>query len=583
MRHSKMAEWMENVEKAISRIMADKVYTSAEFKRERDTFNALCKDLERTEVKKWLAQILEILMAERAKDQKKTEGDRLEVLIKKHEELIPNVQKTSVMVDLYWKCYAYGDELKPHIEFLDGIMLSSTRDIAPSCVENVDELIERQEKSLSQLDSKRNVVTDLIGKGKVILEHPDKPKFLEGNVKRIEEGWDDTKKKAQERLKLLNETKDAFINYGENNEVIAGEFEIAEEEIKKVKKHYNLEAAVADLKKRQELYNKSNDTITGLFQAINDNYNCMAQTIPEDKKKVMVKEIKAVEAKLEVCGRFKEVVTKIEELVASLQSFDNNLKAIDSWMQSANAELMDIKEASGKMLPEDRVARTMDLQEDIALKIEILKTDAATEQNLLPQGDKVPADAQAFKDELARITKYVTDLQENTRIECDKYSNDVKFWAEYRTGIKEFTPWLVGAEKAAGEGLTKPASLDEVKALHEKVLGFDKSCEQYLKVLMAADSAAKKMTTHTEADGEVAALKERFDKVKSVAEAWVKKVDTLVKEWVLLDNTVVELNSWVAKDKSAEGENQFSLEKMESTLGELKNIFKQKEKLVDGL
>merc|ERR1711892_1220158 len=99
----------------------------------RDTFHSLCKDLERTEVKKWLAQILEILMAERAKDQKKDEGDKLE-------ELIPNVQKTAVMVDLYWKCYAHGDELKPHVEFLDGIMLSSTREIAPSCIENVDEL-----------------------------------------------------------------------------------------------------------------------------------------------------------------------------------------------------------------------------------------------------------------------------------------------------------------------------------------------------------------------------------------------------------------------------------------------------------
>lgn len=43
MRHSKMAEWMENVEKAIARIMADKVYTSAEFKRERDTFNVNIK------------------------------------------------------------------------------------------------------------------------------------------------------------------------------------------------------------------------------------------------------------------------------------------------------------------------------------------------------------------------------------------------------------------------------------------------------------------------------------------------------------------------------------------------------------
>merc|ERR1712152_76844 len=158
-----------------------------------------------------LQQILEILMAERGKEERTEQLSKLDSIIKKHEELIPTVLKTQVKVDLYWKCYAYGDELKPHIEFLDGIMLSSTRDIAPSCVENVDELIERQEKSLSQLDSKRNVVSDLIGKGKVILQNPDKPKFLEANVKRIEEGWDDTKKKAQDRLQLLNETKEAFI------------------------------------------------------------------------------------------------------------------------------------------------------------------------------------------------------------------------------------------------------------------------------------------------------------------------------------------------------------------------------------
>jgi len=583
MRHSKMAEWMENVEKAIARIMADKVYTSAEFKRERDTFNSLCKDLERTEVKKWLAQILEILMAERAKDQKKTEGDKLDALIQKHEELIPNVQKTAVMVDLYWKCYAYGDELKPHVEFLDGIMLSSTREIAPSCIENVDELIERQEKSLQQLDAKRNVVVDLIDKGKVILQHPEKPKFLEANVKRIEEGWDDTKKKAQERLQLLNETKDAFIGYAENSETIVTEFEIAEEEIKKVKKIFNLDSANADLKKRQDLLKKSTDTINGLFDSINANNATMSITIPEDKKKILAKEIKAVEAKLEVAGRFKSTVTKIEELVASLTSFDNSLKAIDAWKDAATAELTDIKEASGAMLPEDRVARTMDLQEDIAAKLEIIKECAATEQALLPQGDKVPADAQVFKDELARITKYVTELQANTKIECDKYSNDVKFWAEYRTGIKEFNPWLAGAEKAVTEGLSKPADLAEVKALNDKVNAFDKNCVNYLKVLTSAQAAAQKMTTHAEADAEVAGLKARFDAVKGIADSWVKKCDVLVKEWVLLDNTVTELNSWVAKDKSAEGENQFSLEKMESTLGELKNIFKQKEKLVEGL
>merc|ERR1712080_574184 len=199
--------------------MADKVYTSAEFKRERDNFHALCKDLERAEVKKWLAQILEILMAERAKDQKKDEMEKLEATIKKHEELIPTVMKTQVMGDLYWKCYAYGDELKPHIEFLDGIMLSSTRDIAPSCVESVDEMIERQEKSLVQLETKRGIVKDLIEKGKIILQNPDKPKFLESHVKRIEDGWDETAMKAKERLKLLTETKDAWVGYAENSEV----------------------------------------------------------------------------------------------------------------------------------------------------------------------------------------------------------------------------------------------------------------------------------------------------------------------------------------------------------------------------
>merc|ERR1712088_838123 len=429
--------------------------------------------------------ILEILMAERAKSQQETENEKLGVLIKKHEELIPNVQKTSLMVDLYWKCYAYGDELKPHIEFLDGIMLSSTRDIAPSCVENVDELIERQEKSLVQLDTKRSVVKGLIEKGKKILENPDKPKFLEGNVK----------------------------------------------------KKYNLQAAQDDLKKRQDLYNAAQKKIDNLFKSINDNFTCMSITLPEDKKKTVDKEIKAVQEKLEVAGRFGSAVKQIEDFVNNLNAFDVALKSLNDWMVQATGELTAIRDAAGSMLPEDRVARTMDLQEDIASKLQVLKANTATEKDLLPQGDKPPQDAQDYKDELNRITKYITDLDAQTRKECDAYSEDVKYWAEYRT------------------------------------------CLNYIKVLEAAEAASKKMTTHAEADAEVAALKERYQKVKKVSEEWVKKVDTLMKEWVLLDNTVTELNSWVAKDKTSEGENQFSLEKMESTLGELKNIFKAKEKL----
>ena len=112
----------------------------------------------------------------------------------------------------------------------------------------------------------------------------------------------------------------------------------------------------------------------------------MSLTLPEDKKKILEKEVKAVEAKLEVTGRFKETVAKIEGFCAALTAFDGSLKSIDTWMKLATSELKDIKEASGGMLPEDRVARTMDLQEDIAAKMEILKVQAETELELLPQG-----------------------------------------------------------------------------------------------------------------------------------------------------------------------------------------------------
>ena len=71
---------------------------------------------------------------------------------------------------------------------------------------------------------------------------------------------------------------------------------------------------------------------------------------------------------------------------APLKNFDGSLKSINDWMMLATKELEDIKNSSDKMAPEDRVARTMDLQEDIAAKFEIIKANTAAELELLPQG-----------------------------------------------------------------------------------------------------------------------------------------------------------------------------------------------------
>merc|ERR1719436_1211681 len=515
-----------------------------------------------------LQQILEILMAERGKEERAEQLAKLDSIIQKHEDLIPTVSKTQVKVDLYWKCYAYGDELAPYIEFLDGIMLSSTRDIAPSCIENVEELIERQEKSLTQMETKRSVVKDLISKGKVLLENPDKPKFLDSHVGRIEQGWDETKEKATARLTLLNNTKAAWEGYGVGLESVAVEFEKCEGEITKVKKRFNLIAAQEDLAKRQEIFGATKNTIDGIYGKIQSDYACMTMTLPEDKKDFVKKEVNAV----------------TDEFVTELKNFDVTLKEIDAWMTGADKELDTIKTASDKMTPEDRVSYTMELTEDVAAKVDVIKKSVDAEANLLPQGDQVPQDAQDYKAELKRIQDYVIDLHKRVMATCDAFSEDVKFWAEYKTGIRGFKPWLTAAEKTSTEGLSKPQTLDEANAMFAVVKAFEAGCLKHLKILDDAAQASLKMTTHKEADDEVAALRERYAKVKIISDEWMAKCDTLVKEWQLLDNTVTELNSWVASDRGgAEGEQNFSLEKMESTLGELKNIFKEKEKLVENL
>merc|ERR1712008_658485 len=171
-----------------------------------------------------------------------------------------------------------------------------------------------------QLETKRGVVKDLIDKG---------TKILENHVSRIELGWDDTKMKAQERLKLLQDTKEAWVGYAENNDTILVEIEKGIEEIQKIKKRFALEDAFTDLAKRQDLLNKTRDSIMGLYNQIKHNVEVMGLTLPEDKKKIIAKEMVVLEEKLVVVGQFEEKVKVIDDFCSSLKNFDGSLKSIN--------------------------------------------------------------------------------------------------------------------------------------------------------------------------------------------------------------------------------------------------------------
>ena len=123
---------------------------------------------------------------------------------------------------------------------------------------------------------------------------------MDSHVTRIKDGWDETKGKATQRLELLNNTKAAWEGYYSGLENIAAEFEKAEEEIKKVKKRFNLQNAIDDLAKRKDIFANTKKTIDGMYAKIQQDYDCMTLTLPEDKKDFIKKEVKGVTEKLEV-------------------------------------------------------------------------------------------------------------------------------------------------------------------------------------------------------------------------------------------------------------------------------------------
>ena len=84
-------------------------------------------------------------------------------------------------------------------------------------------------------------------------------------------GWDDTKLKAQERLKLLQDTKAAWEGYAEGQDVIEEQFARAEEEMKKIKKRFNLDSAKDDLAKRQQILEKTKFKLRRIFSNLKIN------------------------------------------------------------------------------------------------------------------------------------------------------------------------------------------------------------------------------------------------------------------------------------------------------------------------
>eukprot|EP00092_Neocalanus_flemingeri_P014314 GFUD01015435.1.p1 GENE.GFUD01015435.1~~GFUD01015435.1.p1 ORF type:complete len:646 (+),score=203.50 GFUD01015435.1:71-2008(+) len=585
-RYQKMVEWMDNVEMAIQKVCASKVYTSAEFKREKDNFHSLCKNLERAETKKWLNETLETLMKERAPDEQKEEHKKLKLIIERHKGMLPKIQDTLVKTECYWKCYSYGDDLIPIFEFIDDLRNRSVKELLSGNSEQTEEHIEKQDKVLNSLENKKKMVMDFIAKGEKLMEDDNCPKFLDGHVKKLREAWEDTNEKAQQRKKALADNYSSWDVFETQKVENHKHLDLADAEYENIKKIFDLRSGPSDYNMRMKNAANFRKSIEEIFNTVSGANDILQQMLPDDKKSPMKDEVKEIKTRMDILKKTDDRLSFMDDFNKRLAVFDKNVTDLEDWLGEGRKRLDGIKNPVEHLSPEDRVTKTMEVQEDISKKSEFCGKQETEKTEIFPKpGEKISSDAKKFVERLNTVRNELNNLDAEIKSECAKFSEDVKYFAEFQTGIKAFEPWMKKAEQRIIDGLAQPRSLIEACEILGDSKNFQEECEARLKLLEEAAASAQKMTYHQDADEQVTKFQERWTSVHETTKEWVARMTTLVECWNKLDGNVGELSSWVNQKDSAapEGQSEISIEKLETQLNTLKTMFAEKQRLVADL
>merc|ERR1712088_1187243 len=175
-----------------------------------------------------------------------------------------------------------------------------------------------------------------------------------------------------------------------------------------------------------------------------------------------------------------------------LAVFDKNVTELEDWLGEGRKRLDGIRNPTELLSPEDRVTKTMEVQEDINKKSEFCGKQETEKAEIFPkQGEKVSSDAKKFIERLKKVRDELNKLDAEIKAECAKFSEDVKYFAEFQTGIKAFDPWMKRAEQRIIDGLKQPKSLVEACEVLGDSKNFQEECEAKLKILEEVAEGAR--------------------------------------------------------------------------------------------
>lgn len=588
-RLQKYQEWMDNLEGIVSKVMAPNVqYTYKEFKNIQDSLASLCRDLEKEGMKEWLDMMLEKVAmrvsaddpgAVSAKDKefKATEKKKLQALIDRHDKLLPSTIETQAKVDVYARCYAYGDDISPTLKTLQEMQHLSVKEIHPHNMNMVEEQIEKAEKVIATVDSTRESYEELLKRGKKLLNNPNKAPFLTELIEKMENTWKEANEKSRERHTMLVNSARDWEKYDEMRKAIDEPCEKLEAEIKRYRKFFDPAMGTKKLNQKKGVWEEHKAKAEDMLATIKKCYATIIVLAGDDKKEFLDKEVADVEDKMSIIGKCQAKFDKLFDFNGKLTEAVKHGQALQEWASPCNSKLREVT-SDEDMSPEDRVKEILILQEQAREKmpeVEPLHKDfkALLTEEDLEKSETAKNTMQTWED----TRSYVTEMCEEIEKEAASISQDQRYYADYLCEVKDFKPWMDEAEASVKETLPKPGNLADALALLENCQAFDAVCGDHKQKLDEAAKARDAMEKQSTTENECIPLGARWDVVKKTAVERVEKVKELVTTWQELEKMSVDLSGKMSDVPNQENPN---LEDLEKVYDDLKALYEKKKELL---
>jgi len=591
-RSQKFLELMDSAEKSIEQVNADQIYTSKQFKRIKDNFTGIVKNLERKEVRDWLNETRNILTEEKKMAaQAEADGvplpkrgssgdDNLAKIFARFESLTPRVNETKLVTDMLWKSYEFTDDLVPLMEFTNEQYSAATRDIFSGSVSATEDIIDKHMKVMDKLDKKKKDVRDIIAKGEKLAGEAKAPVFLAEKLAEMKKLWTDTSDSAKQRLEDLKGNAGSWNTFAEKCGLLQTQVQTAQKQIDEVKKLYDMAAAKVDYKERMDRAIAIKNDIDKSFAAVEEANNVLQVLADDDVKAQLSQEVSDLKTAAEVTKHLEEKLAWLDKFNKDIEEYDKICSELEAVVVKFRSELDLLIQPPAAFKATDRLVSAMDLADDVRAQQEISSAKQQLwDQGLAPEGKENTEEAKSFVKRMNEMATKLASLIKEADEEAAKYGQDIVNMAAFTNSQKTFDAWIGGAEKKVEAGYGSPNNLEEATEMVNDCKAWKETCEKTFAVLQAGKASSDKMTIHTEPDRIFDEMKGRWEAVDKSCKEWTVKLEELSGMWTKQTEMLNKVTSTMVTGGGGAGD-QVNLNELDAQMEQIKEMFVKKQEMM---